>query len=77
VLKEIAPSVTRVGVLRDAGLAAGIGQFAAIQALAPQSLAGELTPIYIRDPGEMERAIAALARERNSSRFCFSTPPLQ
>jgi putative ABC transport system substrate-binding protein len=66
VLKEIAPSVTRVGVLRDAGLAAGIGQFAAIQALAPQSLAGELTPIDIRDPGEMERAIAALARERNS-----------
>ena len=65
VLKEIAPSVMRVAVLRDPALAAGIGQFAAIQALAPASLGGELTPIDVRDPGEIERAIAAFARERN------------
>jgi putative tryptophan/tyrosine transport system substrate-binding protein len=41
VLKEIAPSVMRVAVLRDPALAAGIGQFAAIQALAPASLGGD------------------------------------
>jgi putative ABC transport system substrate-binding protein len=62
VLKEIAPSVTRVAVLRDPALAAGIGQFAAIQALAPASLGVELTPIDVRDPGEIERAIGAFAR---------------
>jgi putative ABC transport system substrate-binding protein len=65
VLKEIAPSVMRVAVLRDPALAAGIGQFAAIQALAPASLGGELTPIDVRDAGEIERAIGAFARERN------------
>jgi putative tryptophan/tyrosine transport system substrate-binding protein len=64
-LKEIAPSVARVAVIRDPALAAGIGQFAAIQALAPASLGGELTPIDVRDPGEIERAIGAFARERN------------
>ena len=64
-LKEIAPNVTRAAVLRDPALAAGIGQFAAIQALAPPSFGVELTPIDMRDPGEMERAIAAFARERN------------
>jgi putative tryptophan/tyrosine transport system substrate-binding protein len=64
-LKEIAPSVARVAVLRDPALAAGIGQFAAIQALAPASLGGELTPIDVRDAGEIERAMGAFARERN------------
>jgi len=65
VLKEIAPSVTRAAVLRDTTIAAGIGQFAAIQALAPPSLGVELTPIDMREPGEIERAIAAFAREQN------------
>jgi putative tryptophan/tyrosine transport system substrate-binding protein len=64
VLKEIAPSVTRVAVLRDPALAAGIGQFAAIQALAPASLGVELTPIDVRDPGEIERAIGAARQSR-------------
>jgi putative tryptophan/tyrosine transport system substrate-binding protein len=64
-LKQFAPNVTRAAVLRDPALAAGIGQFAAIQALAPASLVGELTPIDARDPGEIERAITAFARERN------------
>jgi putative tryptophan/tyrosine transport system substrate-binding protein len=64
-LKEIAPNVTRAAILRDPALAAGIGQFAAIQALAPASFGVELTPIDVRDPGEIERAFAAFARERN------------
>jgi putative tryptophan/tyrosine transport system substrate-binding protein len=64
-LKEIAPNLTRFAVLRDPSLAAGIGQFAAMQALAPPSLGAELSPIDSRNPSEIERAIAAFARERN------------
>ncbi len=63
-LKEIAPHLTRVAVLRDPALASGIGQFAAIQAMAPPSSGVELTTIDVRDPGEIERAITAFARER-------------
>jgi ABC-type uncharacterized transport system substrate-binding protein len=58
-LKEVAPGVTRVAVLRD--LTIGIAQLAAIQAVAP-ALGVELTPIGIRDAGEIERAVAAFAR---------------
>ena len=65
VLKEFAPSMTRAAVLRDPTFAGGIGQFAAIQALAPPSLGVELTPIDVRDPDKIERAIAAFALERN------------
>ena len=64
-LKEIAPHLTRVAVLRDPALAAGIGQFAAIQAMAPPSSGVELTTIDVRDPGEIERAITAFAAARN------------
>ena len=64
-LKEMAPSLTRVAVLRDTALAAGIGQFAAIQAMAPPSSGVELTTIDGRDPGEIERAITAFAAARN------------
>ena len=64
-LKEIGPNLTRFGVLRDPSLAAGIGQFAAMQALAPPSLGAELSPINSREPSEIERAISAFARERN------------
>ena len=60
-LKEIAPGTTRVAVLRDAAIAAGQGQVAAIQAVAP-SFGVEVTPINVRDIGEIERAIAAFAR---------------
>ena len=60
-LKEIAPSVKRVAVLRDAATAAGIGQFAVIQYVAP-SVSVELTPIDLRDPGEIERALTTFAR---------------
>ena len=53
--------MTRVAVLRDPAIAAGIGQFAAIQAVAP-SLGVEVSPVNVRDAGEIERAIAAFAR---------------
>ena len=62
-LKEIAPGVTRVAVLRDPAITAGIGQFAVIQAVAP-SLGVEVSPINVRDAAEIERAVAAFARAR-------------
>jgi putative ABC transport system substrate-binding protein len=64
-LKQAAPAVTRVGVLRDAAIAAGAGQFGAIQAAAP-SLGLEVKPINLRDAGEIERDIAAFARSSNA-----------
>ena len=63
-LKQIAPGLTRVGVLRDAALAAGTGQFGAIQSVAPP-LGVELTPVNVRDAAEIERAVAAFARSSN------------
>src|SRR5499427_7024590 len=63
-LKEIAPSVTRAAVLRDSSIVAGIGQFAAIQAVAP-SLGVELRAVDLRDAGEIERAITAFAQGAN------------
>jgi putative ABC transport system substrate-binding protein len=63
-LKEIAPSVTRVAVLRDAALSGGPVQFGVIQAVAP-SLRVEVNPINLRDAGEIERAIAAFAGSPN------------
>ena len=63
-LKEIAPRVTRAAVLRDPALAAGIGQFGAIQSVAP-SFGVELSPVNVRDAGEIERAVTAFARASN------------
>jgi putative ABC transport system substrate-binding protein len=63
-LKQIAPSVTRVAVLRDQRAPAGIGQFAAIQAVAP-SLGIDVSPVNVREAPEMERAIANFARAAN------------
>jgi putative ABC transport system substrate-binding protein len=60
-LKEIAPGVKRAAVLRDAATASGIGQFAVIQYVAP-SVGMEVSPIDLRDPGEIERAVTAFAR---------------
>ena len=60
-LKEIAPGVRRVAVLRDPTLGGGTGQFAAIQALAP-SLRVEVNPVNVGDSGEIERGIMAFAR---------------
>jgi putative ABC transport system substrate-binding protein len=63
-LKQIAPSLTRVAVLRDPATAAGIGQFAAIQSVAP-SFGVELRPIDMRKADEIEHAVAAFARSSN------------
>ncbi len=64
-LKEIAPNVTRAGILRDAAVAQGIGQFAVIQSVAP-SLGVDVTPINVRDAAEIERDITVLARSANT-----------
>jgi putative ABC transport system substrate-binding protein len=63
-LKEIAPGVTRVAVLRDPSIASGPAQFAVIQAVAP-SLGVELRPVDVRDEGESERALALFAQSPN------------
>jgi putative ABC transport system substrate-binding protein len=63
-LKEIAPRTARVAVLRDSAVAAGIGQFGAIQAVAP-ALDVEISPVDVRDASEIERAMAAFARSGN------------
>jgi putative ABC transport system substrate-binding protein len=73
-LKEIAPNLTRIAVLRDPALAAGIGQFAAIQATMPPSFGVELTTIDGRDPGEVERAVTAFAREPNGGLIVTASP---
>jgi putative ABC transport system substrate-binding protein len=63
-LKEIAPSVTRVAVIRDSDLSIGAGQFSAVQTVAP-SLGIEARPVNVRDPDEIERVIGAFARSGN------------
>jgi ABC-type uncharacterized transport system substrate-binding protein len=63
-LKEIAPSVTHAVVLRDAGTAAGIGQFAVIQSVAP-SVGVEVSPIDLRGPAQIERVITTFAQRPN------------
>jgi ABC-type uncharacterized transport system substrate-binding protein len=72
-LKQIAPRVTRVAVLRDPTIAGGIGQFAAIQSVAP-SFGVELSPTDVRDAGEIERAVAAFAREPNDGFIVVASP---
>jgi putative ABC transport system substrate-binding protein len=63
-LKQIAPSVTRAAVLRDAAITSGIGQFAVIQSVAP-SVDMDVRPVGVRDAGEIERAVTAFARAPN------------
>ena len=63
-LKQIAPNVKRVAILRDPTSAAGIGQFSAIQSAA-QSLGVSLTPVSVRDAGEIERGVTEFARSDN------------
>jgi putative ABC transport system substrate-binding protein len=64
-LKEIAPPVTRAAILRDSGIAAGPGQFGALQAVAP-SLGIELRAVNLRDADEIERSIAGFAQGSNA-----------
>jgi putative ABC transport system substrate-binding protein len=63
-LKEIAPSVTHAAVLRDPNTPAGIGQFAVIQSVAP-SVGIEVSPIELREPDQIEPAIARFAQRSN------------
>ena len=73
VLKEIAPGVTRAAVLRDPTIASGIGQLGAVLAVAP-SLGMELSPIGVRDAGEIEHAVTAFAREPNRGLIVLASP---
>ena len=72
-LKQIAPGVTRAAVLRDPAIASGIGQFGAIQAVAP-SLGVELSPVDVRDAPEIERAVAAFAGIPNGGLVVTGSP---
>ena len=65
-VKEIAPSVTRVAVLRDPAVTAGVGQFAVIQSVA-SSIGLDVGPVNLRDAGDIERAVTALARSPNGA----------
>jgi len=71
-LKEIAPGVTRVAILRDSAVPAGIGQFAVIQSVAP-SLGVEVTPINVRTPPQIERDVTAFARSSNDGLIVASS----
>ena len=64
-LKQIAPTVTRAAVLRDAALTAGIGQFAVIQSVA-RSVGIDVKAINLRDAAKIESSVAAFARAPNS-----------
>jgi putative ABC transport system substrate-binding protein len=71
-LKEMAPHVTRAAVLRDATIAAGIGQFAAIQAVGPIGM--ELSVISLEDAGAVERAVAEFAHGSNGGLVVTASP---
>jgi ABC-type uncharacterized transport system substrate-binding protein len=72
-LKEIAPGVMRAAVIRDPTITVGIGMFGAIQSAAP-SLGMEVSPVNVRDPGEIERALAAFARSGNGGLIVTASP---
>jgi putative ABC transport system substrate-binding protein len=72
-LKQIAPGVTRAAVLRDPAIASGIGQFGAVQAVAP-SLGVELSPVDVRDAREIERAVTAFAGIQNGGLVVTASP---
>jgi putative tryptophan/tyrosine transport system substrate-binding protein len=72
-LKQIAPQMTRAAVIREP-TTLGIGQLAAIQSVAP-SFGVELSPLDVRDVGEIERAIAAFARSSNGGLIVTTSAP--
>ena len=72
-LKELGSHVTRAIVLRDPTLPVGIGQFGAIQSVAP-SLRVEVSPIDARDAGDIERAITDFARSPNGGMIVTASP---
>ena len=72
-LKQIAPNVTRVAVMRDPSQTSGPAMLAAIQAMAP-SFRVELSPVDVRDAGEIERAITAFALGSNGGLIVVGNP---
>jgi len=72
-LREIAPELKRVAVLRDPAIATGIGQLAVIQAAAP-SFGVEVRPVGVRDADEIERAVTAFARSSNGGLIVTGSP---
>jgi putative ABC transport system substrate-binding protein len=72
-LKDIAPGVRRVAVLRDAALLANGGLLGAIQGVA-SSLGLEVRPLGVRDPGEIERGITAFAAQPNGGLIVLASP---
>jgi len=75
-LKEIAPRVTRVAVLRDPSLAVGPGQLGEIQSVAP-SFGVEASPIDVRNADEIERTITGFARTANGGLIVTTSPGAQ
>jgi putative ABC transport system substrate-binding protein len=75
-LKQIAPGLTRVAVLRNAATPSGPGQFAAIQAVAP-SLRVEVNAVNVRDAGEIERAVVGFARTPDGGLIVTASPAAQ
>src|SRR5262249_29424480 len=73
-LKELVPQLRRVAVLRDSALAAGPGQFGALQALAP-SFGIELRPLDVHDPVGIEQGIAAFAKGSNNNGLIVTGSP--
>src|SRR5262249_48892083 len=72
-LKQIAPSVTRAVILRDSTIPTGTAQFAVIQSVS-RSVGVEVSPLNLRDAGEMEPALAAFARPGNSGLIVTGSP---
>jgi putative ABC transport system substrate-binding protein len=72
-LKQVAPGLTQVAVIRDASSSAAIGQFAVIQALAP-SLGLEVSTVNVGKPGDVDRGVTAFAREPNGGLIITSGP---
>jgi putative tryptophan/tyrosine transport system substrate-binding protein len=72
-LKQIAPGVTRVAVIRDPSITSGTGQLAAIQAVAPL-LGVELTPVDVRDSSGIEHTIAEFTRGSNCGLIVTASP---
>jgi putative ABC transport system substrate-binding protein len=63
-LKQVATGVTRAAVIRDAAIATGAGQFAAVASVGP-ALGVDIVPVSVSDPSELEAALAAFARSPN------------
>jgi len=73
-LKQIAPNVRRVAVMRDPAIAAGIGQYGAIQSTVP-SFAVELTPVNVHDAGDIDSAVTEFASAPNGGLIVTASAP--